>query len=829
MRALAGTRVEVSVQTGGDVSEAALLFDSGERVPLEVDGSVATGAFTVAQEGRYTVMLRRANGTANADPIRYSIDAVPDVAPTIALLAPAEDEDLAETLREDLRVRIEDDFGFSGLRLFYRLAESRFGNPQETWTSVALPDPRAGERLQTVDWRWMIAETTPLDPVPGDVIAFFLEVRDNDAVGGYKRATTSERRLRLPSPAEQYARLEEQQNEAETGIESLLRQSDAVRDEFKELRDDLRAKQKSDWEDQRQAESILQKQQQVEEQVEALSDQVERMADAMQENSLVSEETLQQYRELQKVVEEIASPELREALEALQKAMQEMNLKEMQQSAERFEFNEEQYRERLERTLDLFKKMRVQGMLEEAARRAQDLAERQERLSEKTRDLEEKARSEEDPGDRSEAANTIAQEQERSAAEMKALEEQLEKVREKMDELLRAPGEEMQRLQEALQQQALPQKMQQNGEQVRENKLGEAQQGQREMKQQLEALQAQLGEMAEGMEGRQNSMDRAGLRRALADVLTLSFDQESLRNEVGRKASDAPRMRDLTRRQAELAFGITTVADSLQKLARKIPQMSREVQRHTGETLRSMQEATEAMTERNAGGAAGAQQSSMMHLNELALLLSDLMDQLSNSQGGGGSGMSMQQMLEKMQNMAGQQQQLNEGIQQMLNDMHGNRLSSDAQERLQQMSAQQQEIRRSLEALNRDPSARGKLLGDLNKIAEQMEESIREMQRSQMSRPLVERQQQILTRLLDAQKSLQERGRERQREARTGDDLAPAAPPPLPTSVEAEEKLRRDLIRALESGYAQDYEELIRRYFDLLRRRGPGEMDADEH
>jgi hypothetical protein len=31
------------------------------------------------------------------------------------------------------------------------------------------------------------------------------------------------------------------------------------------------------------------------------------------------------------------------------------------------------------------------------------------------------------------------------------------------------------------------------------------------------------------------------------------------------------------------------------------------------------------------------------------------------------------------------------------------------------------------------------------------------------------------------------------------------------------ERMRRDLIRALESGYSTDYEALIRRYFELLQ------------
>ncbi len=50
------------------------------------------------------------------------------------------------------------------------------------------------------------------------------------------------------------------------------------------------------------------------------------------------------------------------------------------------------------------------------------------------------------------------------------------------------------------------------------------------------------------------------------------------------------------------------------------------------------------------------------------------------------------------------------------------------------------------------------------------------------------------------------------------------ASPRLGTLPEAEEidRLRRDLIRALESGYAPDYQELIKRYFDLLQQRDSG-------
>jgi hypothetical protein len=374
----------------------------------------------------------------------------------------------------------------------------------------------------------------------------------------------------------------------------------------------------------------------------------------------------------------------------------------------------------------------------------------------------------------------------------------------------------MQKLNESVQQQQLPQQMQENAEQLRQQQMQDAKQGQQQMQQQLQQLQSQLSEMQTGMQGQQMEMNVAGLRRALSNVLTLSQNQEELRRRIRNTTSEAPSLREDAREQVDLSEGLATVIDTLRNLAKNIPQMSREVQRQSGEAIRHMSRATEAMTERAADEAAGYQKASMMHLNELALMLSDVMNQMMNSSGTGSGSPSMQQMIQQMQEMAGQQQQLNQQIQEFLNDVQGNRLGVDTQERLQQMSSQQQAIKQQLDQLRRNPEARGKLLGDLDKIGEQMEETIGELERRQLDPKMIERQQQILQRLLDAQTSIHQRGKEDEREGHEGSDVIRESPGDLPPE-EAADKLRRDLIQALESGYSPDYEDLIKRYFELLQ------------
>ena len=848
---LPGTRVTLDLVLGGsETVRARLAFDDGASAPLEIHDGRAAGAFAITRNGSYRIVLENARGVQNHAPIEYAISAEEDRAPSIALARPEPDALLDETLQRTLEGSIRDDYGFHDLALFYRLSESRFGAPSDAFEKISLPlpDPRLPDQRLAYDW--LIGETTSLDPVPGDVIEYFVRVRDNDAWAGYKAAQTPPRYLRMPSLAERYESLREEQEGIESRLLDIMDEAEQLDEQFDKLRDEVRNKQRADWQEQRQLEQIEQRHERMEEQVNDLAEQVESMNRAAERNNLLSEETLSLYREMQQVVEEIDSPELREAMAQLQEAIANMDLTQIQEAVEQFEFSETQYRERLERTLELFKNLRAQQSLEEAARRAEELARQQERMEEETAGLAQQQETEnpsEETGEGSEAdeANEadapseqapetpagenesgaseepsgqerLAERQESAVEEMQQLEELMQEAQRRIEEMQRGPARDMQQLNRSMQEQDMPRQLQENADQLRSDQLDEAQSGQQQMQQWLRRLQNDLTNMQQGMQGAQRQVNLAGLRRALGDVLTLSQEQEALRKNLLEHVSNQPSLREDARLQDALSAGFATVIDSLRSLAKNIPQLSREAQRLSGQALMEMEHATSAMTERSVGEAGGHQTASMMHLNELALLLAGVLDQLMNQQGSGGGG-SMQQVLQQMQQMAQQQQQLNQQIQQFLNDMQGSRLGNDMERRLEQMRAQQQAIRDQLGQVRRNPEARGKLLGDLDKIADDMEETLRELEARRVAPRTIERQRQILQRLLDARRSMHERGHERRREAREGQD-APRAAPPDALPEDPADKLHRDLIRALESGYAPDFEERIRRYFEMLQR-----------
>jgi len=885
---LPGSVVELRASLGGPaVDSAALRFGDGSRTSLDVEDDTATGRFRLTGDGHYSLILQSADGVSNRDPIRYRLSLEPDARPSIAFVSPEADAQLEEDLVAQLRLRLRDDFGFSRLRLHYRLAEQRFGSGETSFSWIDLPLDRPSQVDQVVSHEWLLAQESGLDLVPGDVVEYYAEVWDNDGFRGAKSSRSGTQRLRLASLAEKYQDLDDQTQETGDQMESLKQRAEDVERQFQELRDEVKRKRSADWEDRRQLEQLRQKQESIDQGVSDLARQVEEMTRQLQQNDLTSPETAKKFEELQRVIEEISSPELNDALRQMQEAMQNLDLRQMQEAMEDFEFNEEQYQQRLDRTLELFKRLKQTQKMEELSRRLGDLGNLEEKLAEETsRRMESEPSSEEpsdpeDPADaeknadgesadgsapnESEEASTpdasdpsssespssessgseqetsdqesanqepsgqesaneepanedLAREQERAREQMQELMQQMQQLSEEMQSSPQAPNEQMRQMKQQMQQQDLPEQMKRNSEQLRRNQLRDAQSGQQQMQQQLQQMSQKMQQMQQGMSGQQLQINLAGVHAALENTLRLSERQESLRQTIRELSSDSPTLRSYAQDQEQLKSSLRSVSDSLQQLAKQIPQMNRKVQKETGEALRSMDGATAALSERNAARASGTQKASMTHLNELALLLADLLKQMQNAQGSGG-GQSMQQMLQQMQQMSGQQQKLNRQIQQFLNDMQGNRLSVDQKKRLQQMAEQQAEIKRTLDELGRDSGLRDDVLGDLDRIAEQMEETIRELQQGRQTSRTVERQKQILTRLLNAQRSLRKQGKDDRRKGQSSDDDIERVSPSELSPEEEIEQLRRDLIRALDSGYAPDYERLIKRYFELLESR----------
>jgi hypothetical protein len=170
--------------------------------------------------------------------------------------------------------------------------------------------------------------------------------------------------------------------------------------------------------------------------------------------------------------------------------------------------------------------------------------------------------------------------------------------------------------------------------------------------------------------------------------------------------------------------------------------------------------------------------------------------------------------------MSGQQMNLN-NMTQMLQQMQQGGLTPQQQLEMQRLGQQQQLIQKSLEQLNQEAKVSGqssKLPADLDNILKKMQEVITDMQGEKLDDELIQKQENILSKLLDAQKSINERDFEKERESRTGETVQRNLPPELNlSSPNSLNKIRDELNKAVKEGYSKDYENVIKKYYEILQ------------
>jgi hypothetical protein len=341
------------------------------------------------------------------------------------------------------------------------------------------------------------------------------------------------------------------------------------------------------------------------------------------------------------------------------------------------------------------------------------------------------------------------------------------------------------------------------------------QQSQNSSNQSLENMQQMMQEMMEMQQQFQQETVAEMTEKFQAlmqDMLYLSSQEEQLRTEVGSASRNSPRLRELAARQQVLQDQLQSMMNQMMDLSKETFAITPEIGRSMGKANAGMEEAKSNLSDRNVSQAGKSQNTAMAGLNEAALGLFNSMQSMQAS----GSASGYEQFLQMMQQMAGQQQGLNQqGMQLGMGQM----AASSQQQLMQQMLQKQQSLRKSLEQMMNEMRHSGqKGMGDLGGIGKEMDEVIKDLQRRRFTRKTQERQQRILSRMLDSQTSMTQRGFKDERKSTSAETtIVFEGPGGLPTDLGQRQNLAlQALNKAINAGYSREHQTMIKRYFNSL-------------
>jgi len=227
-----------------------------------------------------------------------------------------------------------------------------------------------------------------------------------------------------------------------------------------------------------------------------------------------------------------------------------------------------------------------------------------------------------------------------------------------------------------------------------------------------------------------------------------------------------------------------------------------------------MLESQAAMHNRNSPMASQSQGGAMEGLNKAASSMKSQMEGMMNPTSSGGGMMSLMQ---QMQNMSQQQMGLNKLTQAM---NQGGELTQQQMGQIQRLAQEQRMIQKSMGELSKEAKEAGlskKLSANLDQILNDLREVVSGMESQKIDDELVQAQERILSKMLDAQRSINERDFEKRRESESGKVYSRSSPEALNlSSKENRDKIRAELMKLGKEGYTKDYQELIRKYFEAL-------------
>ncbi len=801
--ALPGSNVKIEISSTKDIKTASLVFGDSTTIRLKINGNEARGGFKIEKDNSYQIIISDNKGNENLSPITYSIKTILDEYPAISLVSPTDNINLPVDNRVTLLAKISDDYGFSKMTLDYRLSSSRYKEAEANFNSVEIPIDR-NSKEQDVSYVWNLSQ---LQLAENDIVTFYLEVFDNDNINGPKSSKTSSLTVRVPSLDEMLTQADKTQNNAVNDLDETLKQAEDLKKDMEKIAQELKQDKKDiNWDEKQKIEKTLDQFKKLQEKANDIGKKIDQMKKDLQQNNLLSKETLEKYSELQKLFESLSTEDMKKAMENMQNLLQSMDRQQIQQAMEKNKFDEKQFRAGIERTMNLLKRIQAEQKVNDLLKRIDDITKKQDELLKTTKNSDGKDK------------NELSEKQNNLSKDLNNMKSEMQQLSEKMSELKDLPKEQLDSLQNKFDKQDNQELSKDASQQIQQNEKQLAMKNQQQIMQNMLDMKKGMKQLQQSM-AQQNQMQTfVDMMKLTNDLLSLSKEQEQLKTASENMDPNSSSFNQNSEKQNEIQKNLEKTFQQMSQLSQKTFAITPEMGKALGDANRAMMKSLEAMQNRNGSSASGDQGEAMKGLNEAASLMKNSMEKMMSGQQGQGGMMSL---LQQMGMMSQQQMSLNNLTQMLQQQMQGS-MTLEQQAQLQRLAQQQDEIRKSLEQLNNEAKTSGQsksLAANMQKMLDQMLEVVKDMKTQKLDDNVVQEQEHILSRMLDAQKSVNERDYEKDRESFAGKNTVRESPADLNLSSEkGKDKLRDELNKSVQEGFTKDYEELIRKYYEALQK-----------
>lgn len=757
-----GTKVEWRFVTR-ETTNLSFLFGEKNILLTQKGNNIFNYAAILRKSFSYSVKPENSQMKVN-DSLIYNVNVVPDAFPYIQV---DEMKDSIYEKRLYFRGVIKDDYGFNKVMFHFRSFNAKdtlktIENVKEIPINKSINQQ---EFFHYFDLENIVAQS-------GDEVEYYFEVYDNDAINGSKVSRSQKMLFKAPTTKEIEKQAEANNQEIKNDLEKTILDAKKLQKQIKDLNRKMLDKKTLNWEDKKQIKELLDKQKQIQESVEKINKQNKENIIKEQQYKKTDEEIALKQKELEKLFQEIMTDEMKKMFEDLQKLMENIDKDKVGEMLEKMKMNAEDISKQLDRNLEVFKQLEFEKKLTENIDKLDKLAKEQQKLAEETA-----------KGDK--PADEMKKKQDDLNREFDDLKKNLNDL-EKKNKELENPNDFKR---DENKENSISQEQKNSSDALSDKKSGKASKSQKNAAQQMQELADKMKEQQQEMEQEQAGEDIETIRAILKSLVKISFRQEDLSNRLQQISVKDPKYQDIINDQGNIKDDLKMVEDSLLALSKRQIKIQPIINKEITTINHNVEQALNDLLAMNTVGYMGnfqnqnaisRQQYVMTSVNNLALLLNESMESMKqemNSKKKDGKGSSScskpgsgKKSSKSMKSMRQMQEELNKQLEDMKNgkkpDGKKQGQGQSMSEQLARMAAQQEAIRRQMQQYSEDLKKQGEKPGNgINELMNQMEKTETDLVNKMISQETLNRQKQILTRLLEHEKAEQKRDQEEKRES----------------------------------------------------------------
>lgn len=636
--------------------------------------------------------------------------------------------------------RITDDYGISKLQLVYFDKKNPTDKKRQnisfskgTFSDFYYIFPEGIELQKGVDYN------------------FYFEVFDNDAIDGAKSAKTQIFNYYKATDIEVKENLLKEQKESIESISKSLEKSKKQQKRGDELQKSLLQKEKMNWNDKQKIKDFLKRQENYKK---MMKRQSQKLKENIEEQSS-SKKMEDKKKELLKRIEETKKlAEEKKILKELEELSKKMDKDKMFEKLKKLSSQSKRNEMTLKRILELTKRFYVEQKANQISEKLEELSKKQNKLSQQ-KDLnnQEKAKKQE-------AINKDFNEVKK---ELNNLKKDNKDLKRPMD--LPNSSEKTKDIEKSLKKAS---------ENLKSGDSKSAKKNQKEGAKQMKQLSKMLQSAMDLGEMEQIDENIEDLQKILKNLLIFSFEQEDVMKRFSKITADSPQFSKYLKKQNTLKRHFEHIDDSLYVLSLRMVKMTNFIQKEVGNVHYSIENSLTQFPEGYIYRGVSSQRFALTSANNLADMLSDILQGLQNAspkfgmgKGKGKSQMPMpdiikkhSQMLQKMKSGKSK----SKGQKGKEKGKNGEKKESENGE-LYEIYKQQQQLKEALgQLLKNAKEGKGKQGG--KKVMKKMDELQKELLKKGITDELLKKQIQLNYQLLKLEKASFKQGEDTKRKSR---------------------------------------------------------------